>query len=62
MVPHFSLIYVKDFFISLFDPTDHSLNIPVELREHIYKYTLQTGLMVYLTLYMFNPLTKHNYD
>jgi len=60
LVQHFNSLHVKDFFISLFDPTDYSLSISKELRENLYKYSNQTGLIVYIAQYLLNPLCEHN--
>ena len=56
---------VAEIYISLFDPSDHSMNLTVQLRENIYKYTFQTNLFMNMARLMLHPkkdinLKKYN--
>ena len=35
---YISCRYIQDFYVSLFDPNDLSMNLTVKLRENLYKY------------------------
>ena len=52
---YFTCKFVQDFYAALFDPNDMSMNIPIDLRESLYKYAYETGLMVNMTYFMLHP-------
>jgi hypothetical protein len=35
---YFSCRYIHDFYLTLFDRNDHSMNLTIKLRENLYKY------------------------
>ena len=38
LMKYISCPYVRDFYVSIFDPNDLSMNLTVKLRENLYKY------------------------
>ena len=48
-------VYVRDFYTALFDPNDFSLSLTKRLREQLYLYSYQTGLLVNLAAFMLHP-------
>ena len=54
-MPYINCDKVRDFYISLFDPNDYSMNLTIKLRENIYKYAYQTNLLINMASFMLHP-------